>query len=916
MLITNFAAGELAETLFGRTDLGQYYSGVSRLENFDVIPTGGISRRHGMKRIPVRDTEGNPVTMGEGRIIPFIVDREKSFLLFLEPGSISILDSDGVMLDRKESVIHPVSYGADNAFTPQEEGNTTLADIADPEDGKFAEVAADETRYFLTAKYEYHADGEEWTLAEDFLLYDAEATGQVQYAQNFRTMILVHPRFRPVVAEIHRQDEGYRISVVPFVPKFGVKVNAVNMDDEELPAMLDETYTGSGYLSGPYDWPGSVTFFAGRLVFAATGNNRQRIFASRSGDIYDFSTWQCFLTKQKNYMTVRGTIGTTSGGITTRKDTVFLDDDTVLDLAGDIAGYYVDSPAFPVKDGEIPKVVQLIKMEKDELVISQEAEIEELSAAEAAARAEMNAVWSASNTEAKKLAVTVLYFTDKLHDSWGTQIIGKKYYLQFFIDVKYCRWKINGKDYGGYFALPDTVAKGLTVETVRYWLNVFVNQIAEYFVTQKKMVMLQVYTDVIEYAAQVWYWRIITTMRFNLHGRMRYDTAPNLDRLIERVTGNWTSVYIALYTETVIEDRHAVPDDGFTFEIASDMSDAIKWLAQNKNLLAGTETGEWVIPAGVNATSVQAFLNSRYGSDGMQATSVGDAVCFFQTGKKALVEYYIPQEDSNFRANNMATLSQNMLHESPAFDFDFISAPYTKIFVAREDGVVACLLYERGTGTFAWGRITTGKEIAIVEDGRTVRTRTGLIKSVATIPGQAGYDDVYFIVKRGEAFFLERHSERIREGQEGDGAVFLDSYRRWNGDAAGYSDDAVVYDGTDNKTYPVTQAPIPDHVMWIGYPYESRVRSMPVLANDRMKQNNIKNLLIRFGDSFMPKVRSLSMEEGKERPGHTDSIGRPEPYSGVVKIPFPGTWDRDVFFELVHDRPTRCRVLAVNAEVN
>jgi hypothetical protein len=323
-----------------------------------------------------------------------------------------------------------------------------------------------------------------------------------------------------------------------------------------------------------------------------------------------------------------------------------------------------------------------------------------------------------------------------------------------------------------------------------------------------------------------------------------------------------------------------------------------------------------VIPAGVHATNVQAFLNSRYGSDSIQATVVGDAMCFFQTGKKALVEDYIPRQDNNFRAGNMALLSKNMLHESPAFDFDFISAPYTKLFVSREDGTVVSLLYERDTGTFAWGRITTGKEVETVEDGRTVRTRTGLVKSVATIPGRAGYDDVYFIVRREEGFFLERHSERVREDPAGDGAVYLDSYRRWDGDAADYTEDAVVYDGTDNRTYPVTQAPIPDHVMWIGYPYTSRVRSMPVLANDRMKQNAIKNLLIRFNDSFMPKAGAFSMEGGKEREGVTDSIGRPEPYSGVVKIPFPGVWDRDVFFELVHDRPTRCRVLAVNAEAN
>jgi hypothetical protein len=275
-------------------------------------------------------------------------------------------------------------------------------------------------------------------------------------------------------------------------------------------------------------------------------------------------------------------------------------------------------------------------------------------------------------------------------------------------------------------------------------------------------------------------------------------------------------------------------------------------------------------------------------------------VCFFQTGGKSLVEYYIPQQDTNFRANNMAMLSKNMLHESPAFDFDFISAPYTKLFVSREDGVVVTLLYERNTGTFAWGRVTTD----------------GLIKSVATVPGLSGYDDVYLIVKRGNDFFLERHSERVRGVSDEEEEVFLDSYKRWDGNPARYTDKAAVYDETDNKVYPYNQPVIPGHVMWIGYPYESRVRSMPVLANNQMRQNNIKNLYIRFNDSFMPKVRSVSYDEGKERLGNTDTVSRPEPYSGVAQVPFPGVWDRDVFFELIHDKPARCRILAVNAEAN
>jgi hypothetical protein len=234
----------------------------------------------------------------------------------------------------------------------------------------------------------------------------------------------------------------------------------------------------------------------------------------------------------------------------------------------------------------------------------------------------------------------------------------------------------------------------------------------------------------------------------------------------------------------------------------------------------------------------------------------------------------------------MALLSKNMLHESPAVDFDFISAPYTKLFVCRQDGVIVSLLYERSTGTFAWGRVTTA----------------GHIMSTATLPGESGYDDLYLVVKRNNAFYLER----LEEGE----GVYLDGFTPWAGSKGGYANAAVIYDEVNKKTYPVTQPPAPYTAgkTWVGYPYTSRVRSMPVLANDRMKPNVIKSLSIRFHDSFMPRIKSPNN-------GREDTIPKPEPYSGIIPIPFPGVYDFDVFFELIHDAPTRCRVLAVNAEV-
>jgi hypothetical protein len=376
-------------------------------------------------------------------------------------------------------------------------------------------------------------------------------------------------------------------------------------------------------------------------------------------------------------------------------------------------------------------------------------------------------------------------------------------------------------------------------------------------------------------------------------------------------------IFIPFYTRKIISDSYPTPDCGFTFEIASDMNDAIRWMAVNKGLIIGTETAEWIVPSGVHATNQQAVLNSRYGSDRIQGTAIGDATVFFQTGKKSLVEYYIPQADNNFRANNMAMLSAQMLNESPAVEFDFTSSPYTKLFITREDGTMAALLYERGTGTFAWGRITLG---------------AGKIRSAAVLPGPDGNDDVYLLTVRASGW----HLEKLRET----GAVYLDGYSpvvkdNWAALKAAYSagglepkacriykhvkkvadvDRVILIEETRYTTYGAGKEPdwTKDGEFYIGYPYASVLRTMPVITNDRMKKQRIVELVFRFLDSYFPKMTSI-ISGGRNK---TDTLTQHDPpYSGIYKQAFPGSWDEEVQAELTADEAAPVKILALNAEM-
>ncbi|MCU0892801.1 MAG: hypothetical protein MUD06_00510 [Rhodospirillales bacterium] len=72
---TNFSAGEVSPRLLGRTDLRAFENGAARLRNVFIHPTGGVSRRPGLRFV---DT-----ARGSGRLIPAEFQSDEVYLLVL-----------------------------------------------------------------------------------------------------------------------------------------------------------------------------------------------------------------------------------------------------------------------------------------------------------------------------------------------------------------------------------------------------------------------------------------------------------------------------------------------------------------------------------------------------------------------------------------------------------------------------------------------------------------------------------------------------------------------------------------------------------------------------------------------------------------------------------------------------------------
>jgi hypothetical protein len=886
-LITNFASGEISPNMFGRIDLPQYHSAAARLENWDVIPTGGIKRRSGMERLA--EVGANEKT----RLIPVIISREEKYLLLFSHEKITV-------------------YKA--------EGNASI-------------------KTFTNASVSPGS------------LYKENEIPEVQYAQNQNMVVFTHQNHPPIRMEFYKDNVSISVLNIFILVSFECEPGLRHGFAPE-----EDKFYKIGYLKEEGQYPRSVAFFNNRLVFAATKNNKQRLFFSQVNRFSDFSTYKTFVREEKTIVEVRVKI--TMGN----KVVQFVDFEEAEKIKShDTKNYYTESRFFP--EGTFIQRRPYIDNDKSWMELSNPPQniFRAAPADYALVEGDIESKVIAYNNKNNNpdLIRHIKDFNKIINNNVSGGDVDIYIYASYFYleanDGKsvLAERLIYGRsiDYNIPSKLIEDRDKGTDIAaTIR---NMIEQGCADLMSSISGFSLREVKTNnavstILSNSAQYlsYFYRGNSSTPLPLKP-IYYGYMPDIktDVLSDLTFVPSGEVYLILYTKEFKKEDMVTPDCGFTFEPSSGTNDAIKWLSVNRGIIVGTELSEFFIPPDIHANNTQAVALSRYGSDDIQGAAIGAATVFFQSGRKGLVEYY-PNEYDQFRANNMALLAQHMLHESPAKEFDFATAPYTRLYITREDGTLVTLLYERGTGTFAWSRITTGEAVRDtitpeeVEEERKYATRRGTetytterpkfvppkrlkrfvegkIVTCAVLPGDDGFDDVYLIVKRKSKFYLER----IRES----GTVYLDGWKEWK-----YANEserralldsydaetAGVYDEGKNeffklsaKTGELPASSGPGNRRYIGYPYKSVMKSVPVLKNEKMEPVSASAICVRLHDSYIPYITfqgdAVEGEPGKAV--YDDYVIR-EP--GILS-----GQSRNLQFYITHNTPNRCCMLSVYTEV-
>lgn len=110
----SFTNGEVSPRLYGRSDLAKYWNSLETLENFVILPYGGVTRRDGLHYVCPQGDETRKV-----RLIPFVFMTEQAYVLEFGHEYIRFFMNHGLILETADSdcvlLIH--GNGADGSQT-------------------------------------------------------------------------------------------------------------------------------------------------------------------------------------------------------------------------------------------------------------------------------------------------------------------------------------------------------------------------------------------------------------------------------------------------------------------------------------------------------------------------------------------------------------------------------------------------------------------------------------------------------------------------------------------------------------------------------------------------------------------------------------------------------------------------------
>ena len=265
--IPSFTAGEMSNSMQGRTDFAKYFSAASRIENFVVLPHGPITRRPGTYFVSEVKTSS-----AKTRLIPFTFSTTQTYILEFGNQYIRFYKDDGQITSGGSA------YEISTPYTTAQLFNLKFAQSAD------VMYICNENHSVRKLSRTGHTS---WTLTEvefnDGPYLDSNTTSTTMTPSGTSGNITITASASAFVStDVNRLisfNSGYAK-----ITAFNSATSVAATTQKDFADTSAKTEWKLGAFSTTTGHPSCVSFFEQRLVFSATSQQPQTMFFSKSGD--------------------------------------------------------------------------------------------------------------------------------------------------------------------------------------------------------------------------------------------------------------------------------------------------------------------------------------------------------------------------------------------------------------------------------------------------------------------------------------------------------------------------------------------------------------------------------------------------------------------------------------------------------
>ena len=273
--LTNFTGGELSPRLDGRNDLAKYSSGCATLENLVVYPHGSAARRPGTNFVAaVKDSTKKT------RLIPFEFSTTQTYMLEFGDQYIRFYKDNGQILSGGSAYEISTPYLEAELFDLKFAQSADVMYICHPNHEAEKLSRTGHTSWSLTEISFTKGPFLDPNITSTTLTPSSASTGSRTITASSATGINGGSGF--LASDVGRQihfNSGYG-TITARASSTSITVNVTTAFTNANP--ITNWYLGA--FSDTTGHPSCVTFFEQRLVFAATLDNPQTVYFSKSGD--------------------------------------------------------------------------------------------------------------------------------------------------------------------------------------------------------------------------------------------------------------------------------------------------------------------------------------------------------------------------------------------------------------------------------------------------------------------------------------------------------------------------------------------------------------------------------------------------------------------------------------------------------